>query len=225
LSSALALVGCSSGHPEARPTANSAIEAAIPSLERARLASADSLDLVLKTAAVIDQKDADGAAGDRPAMQAEARAHPLGAESLRAAGIGLRSGAASYAASVEVLSDAARRSTLPRQQTQALDGLIAAARAEAKASTDLASLAEAVWPSYRSLAELQETWLTRARAGWYRDRKEAADAYAVLTSRVRPAVSVARPKFESAANLRAAASGAYATAVTAFRASVGSPGP
>lgn len=223
---ALLAGGCSSRGSEPLPSVEgSAVEAAIPSMERARTAAVGALDLLLKTADAIDTKDADGAAGDRTAMHRHARAHPLPADALRAVGTGLRSGAASYAEAVEVLSSAAARSRLPAAQSTALTGLITAARGEAAACSALAAIAEQVWPSYRTLAKLEATWLTRARAGWYRDRAEAADAYAVLTSSVRPAVTAARPRLVSAANERALAAQDYGAAVTAFRASVRSPAP
>lgn len=194
-------------------------------MEQARAATTASLDQLLATAAVIDQKDADGAAGDRSAMQRDARAHPLSSEQLRATGIGLRSGAQSYASAVEVLAAASARSQVPQVQRVALDEVVRAARAEATACSALARLAESVWPSYRTLAALQSKWLTRARAGWYRNRKEAAAAYAVLTSDVRPRVSAARPQLVAAADERALAQQAYATAVKQLRASIQTPMP
>lgn len=225
--SVAALPACAgSAHPRATSTAvTGAVEAAIPSLERARAASTQSLDLLLQTAAVIDEKDADGAAGDRTAMQQHARAHPLDSATVRATGVGLSSGAASYAQAVEVLADAAQRSQLSAAQESALDGVVRAARTEAAACAALAKVAESSWASYRSLAQLQSKWLTRARAGWYRDRKEGADAYAVLTSGVRPTVTAARPKLAAAANERAAAAELYASAVRALRVSIGPSSP
>lgn len=215
------LAACSGGgsHPPAVDRI-AAVQAAIPSMERARAALSASLNSALSAAAAVDERDVDGAAGNRSAMRTHALAKPVNPTRIDLVVQSTTSAAASYAAAVEVLAGAAERAVLTDPQRGALDGVVAAARAESSTSAELAAVLTATWPAYGALVKQQAKWLTRARAGWYRNTKEAADAYAVLTSAARPAVTTARPKLEGAAGVRAQATAVYAQAVASYRLAV-----
>jgi len=57
-----------------------------------------------------------------------------------------------------------------------------------------------LWPAYDALEGAEGTWSTRAVSGWYRSKDEAANAYAVMVSRNRPALEKARTGLGSAAD-------------------------
>jgi hypothetical protein len=220
------LAACSpGGSHDNGPSDNgvAAVEAAVPALERSRSASAGQLDTVLQSAAAIDARDAAGVKGDRSGMRQLVQAHPFTATQLATVVAALPSGAQSYVNAAEVLAGAATRADLPAAQRTALTAVVQAARGEAAAGKELARVEAYFWPRYARMAELQATWLTRARAGWYRDAKESADAYAVLTAQARPPLEGARSRLSTAATARARATAAYAAAVTAFRAVPASP--
>jgi hypothetical protein len=200
-----------------------AVERAIPALENARTAVGGELDALLTAAAAIDARDALGAKGDRSGMRQLVSAHPFSVPQLNAAAIAAPHGAQSYTEAAQVLAGAAAKAELPTAQEAALTQVVEAARNEAAADTELARVAGAFWPRYGSLANLQLKWLKRARAGWYRNTKESADAYAVLTAQARPTVETARPRLEAAATARQQATAAYAAAVSAFRQVPSSP--
>ena len=202
-----------------------AVEAAVPSLERARAAVSSELDAVLKVAAQIDARDELGVKGDRNGMHTLVRSKPFDAAHIDAVAAATTSGAASYAESVEVLSAAASKAQLPGGQKAALTSVVQAARAEALAAKSLSALVAHDWPQFSKLGELELTWLMRARSGWYRNQSESANAYAVLTARVRPRLEQARPQLAQAADARQQAAERYRTAVTAFRAAGSSPAP
>ncbi|MDX6275652.1 MAG: hypothetical protein QOJ92_2862 [Frankiales bacterium] len=217
---AVALTGCShSGSNGQNPTPDGvlAVERAIPPLENARTAVGGVLDGLLSAAEAVDARDEVGARGDRSGMRALVSAHPFSVAQLDAAAVAAPHGAQSYTEAVRVLTGAAATARLPGPQQAALTRVVGAVRAEAAADTELARIASYFWPRYRRLANLQAKWLERARGGWYRNTKESADAYAVLTSQARPPVQTARAQLEVAATARQRATEAYAAAVTAFR--------
>jgi hypothetical protein len=193
-----------------------AVEAAIPALERARTASAQELDLVLSAAAAVDARDEVGVRGDRTAMRRLVQDKPFSDAQVDAVAKDLLATAQRYVTAADALSAAAAAATLPAAQQRALGEVAKAARAEAVAGKELAKYAGYYWPRYSRLGLLQQKWLTRARGGWYRNQKESADAYVVLTSEARPFVEDARPKVAAAAATRSRAAAGYASAVTAY---------
>jgi hypothetical protein len=91
------------------------------------------------------------------------------------------------------LTELARAGTaLDPAQQQALDAAAAAGEREATAQEAFVGAARSVWSAYDALDAAQATWLERAAAGWYRDRAEAAAAYAVLRDPVAAELERAR---------------------------------
>ena len=230
LAGLLLLSGCQSGGHRSQRGGNgdggvAAVEAAVPSLERARAAVTSELDAVLKAAAQIDARDAAGARGDRDTMHTLVRANPFDDTHISAVAAATTSGAASYVASVDVLSAAAAKAQLPSSQKAALTSVVDAARADAAAAQSLSALVAHNWPQFNALGALELKWLMRARSGWYRNQSESANAYAVLTARVRPRIENARPALAHAADRRQQAADRYRAAVAAFRAAGSSPTP
>ncbi len=85
--------------------------------------------------------------------------------------------------------DAADEEGLDPAQRAAVAKVVAAARAEAKELHHYARVLASVWPGYERLEENQRLWYMRFSNGWYRDTKEAAGAYVVLSDRTRLARS------------------------------------
>jgi len=86
-------------------------------------------------------------------------------------------------------------------------------RAEVSTTRALAASVRTALPAYAEMGVQLDEWLRRARAGWYRNRTEAANAYAVLISPGRPRLEAARVGVTAADGKRVATVARTTTAI------------
>lgn len=187
------------------------LEAVVADLNRSRSAVLATPGLVTAAATALDGADKASATGNReraadartPARAAVAEVAPA----LAAAPAQL----AAYRASLAALAPVAQR--LQPEQEKRLAVAALAGEREAVAHAALATAAQAVWPAFVELDQVQDRWLERATAGWYRDRAEAAAAYAVLRDPVGAELEQARTRLAQADRARGAATQQMRTAL------------
>lgn len=159
-------------------------------LNASRGAVLDAPGAVTAAATALDGADEACATGNRElAADARATAHAAAAAG-DAALAALPDRLATYRADLAALAEAG--SALEPPQAQPLSDVVEAGEREAAAQEDFLVVARAVRPSYDALDQAQTIWLERASAGWYRDRREAANAYAVLREPVAAELDEAR---------------------------------
>lgn len=129
--------------------------------------------------------DADDAAarGDRePARTAEATA-TAGVPAAKAALEQLPARTADYRAALTELGAQAQSAPgLDAVQRSALGDVASVGEQEAAAVEAAVAAVAQGWPVYDALGRALQTWLQRARAGWFRTTAEAANGYAVLVA-------------------------------------------
>ena len=118
-----------------------------------------------------------------------------------------------YRQALAELTGAAEVAPLDRTQRGLLAALGTTGSAEIAAGDRLRTTGNGAWAGYGRLDRLSRTWLERSTAGWYRDTKEAAAAYAVLVTDLRPALERAREALRTADLARRAAAGRVSTAL------------
>lgn len=215
LAAALALTGCRGDPPPREPKVIietrflERLSAAIKGVNDARKRLADDANTLVAAARALDAVDEVAVTGDRQAARAR---RPAAVRATAAAAIvarRLNQDVAAYEKAVAAL-DAAEAPGLTPEQLDALRAAAQAGRAEVTALRRYAAAVTGVWGRYEELDADQKLWLTRASNGWYRNQKEAAGAYAVLTDRTR--LATARRTF-AAADGRRVEAGRTATAV------------
>lgn len=183
----------------ARPTAGPA------QVARARALVTALVDRVVAAADALDQVDARCATGDRYAARQLRRQHATDVARGTAAVTALPAAVRAYRSALAGL-----RPTTPELQQAVASGL-----AEAAALDRVATTAGGVWKRYAQLDHDEAVWVQRAFVPWYRSRQESANAYAVLTDRLRAPLAAARRDLAAASTALAPLSRA---AVTAFAA-------
>lgn len=194
------------------------LDAVVAELDRTRAAVLAGPGAVTAAATALDGADEASATGNRE-LAAGARASARAAVTRVAPALAAAAGElAAYRASLAALAPVAQR--LQPAQEQLLAAAALAGEREAVAHETLARTAREVWPAFVRLDEVQALWLERAAKGWYRDRAEAAAAYAVLRDPVGADVEQARARLAMADQARRAATeqmgGALRTADTAL---------
>ena len=215
--------GCSDGgDPRPGPTITedngvAALGAAINGLNTSRKALLADTNLVVSAAKSFDAGDAAAAVGDRAGMQALRKDIDNRHTKANAAVTRLSARVAAYEKALTALEAAAPARALDDDQRSAITEVVRTGRAEHVAMAAFAAVIKRVWPTYRVLHDDGTTWFTRARAGWYRNSQESANAYAVLVSDDRPALERARTALQKADADRARAAAATSRAITAAR--------
>ena len=221
LAAALALAGavaCSNGGTAPPPVNElAALNTAIGSVNAARLAISADVTHVTKAAETLDRADSLGATGNRQEMRPVRAVADVQVPRARAALARLPGELATYTTALGALETATERSRLTDGQRAALTTVVASGVGERIAADRFARDAKVVWPEYDALDQLERTWLLRARGGWYRDREESADAYAVLVGGRRPTLERARLALSRADAVRAQAAAAMGSAVADAR--------
>ncbi|HVE63662.1 MAG TPA: hypothetical protein VNB94_07670 [Mycobacteriales bacterium] len=208
----MALVsGCSrdtSGPPPSPPPVDGSLDRLADAIELVNDGRASVLERV--TAVLVglqrrDAVDALAAAGDRqgaqqqdgPADVALGRSAPA----LNDVGIALEA----FVQGLDDLAAAAVTDELDATQRRLVESVVTVGRAEVSTTRALAAAVRTALPAYADLGVQLDEWLRRARAGWYRTREEAANAYAVLVAPGRPRLEAARVAVTSADGRRVAA--------------------
>jgi len=198
------------------------LDGALGAFDRARAALLASGDAVTRAAAALDDADAACAQGDRSGARAPRTRARAAVRPARTATTRLPAQVAAYRTAVDRLSAAAGGVRgLAEGQRQALADVVTAGRAEAQAYDAVAAATRRGWPSYSALDRAESTWLERSTAGWYRDRQEAANAYAVLVTDRRAALETARAGLQRADAERGPALQRVRTAVGAADSALG----
>ena len=186
LAAALVLTGCQGGGEPREPRVVTEtrfldeLSAAIGAVNRTRAVVVRDAGAISQAAAALDRVDDVAVTGDRDAVRA--RRAPAAAALAKAAPAARNLGrdVRRYAAAVDGLANAPREG-LDAVQSGAIASVVSAARAEVSRLRGYATVIASVWPRYEKLDETQRLWLQRASNGWYRDREEAAGAYAIMT--------------------------------------------
>lgn len=215
-----ALVGGCASRPTAAPPAptpaSPTAAAGTADVGRARTAVTALVDRVVGAAQALDEADARCAVGDRVGARSSRRARAEVIAGARAAVLALPAAVRAYRAALSRLR-AEPPAALPAVQRAA-----AAGRAEAAAFDRMARTAADVWARYAQLDHDEAVWVTRAFVPWYRSTQESANAYAVLTDRLRAPIAAARRELavasQALAPLSKAAVAAFAAADRALAA-------
>jgi hypothetical protein len=186
---ATALTACDGGGGEPREPTTAVqtrlldrLSKAIEQVNAARTRLAKDTNALAAAAGAIDDVDDVAVKGDRDAVRARRqKSAPLVPQGDAAAGR-LGKDVRAYRAAVAAL-DAAKAEGLDAAQQRAVAAFVAAANRELDQLKTYSTVVSAAWPRYRKLDEAQGLWLARASNGWYRDTKEAAGNYAVMTDR------------------------------------------
>lgn len=169
------------------------LDAAVATVDRSRTAVLDVPTTAVPVLMAFDDADAAAARGDRAAATSARAAAGTGRVAAEQALAGLDDRVAEYRAALAELDDAAQAARpLDGEQRTALATVAAGGKNEAAAVEASAAAVRAAWPAYDDLAAALDTWLERARAGWYRTTQESAGGYAVLVAPGRPALEHAR---------------------------------
>lgn len=205
------VAGCSSGvEAPPAPTASAArsFDQLADAIDLVNDGRATVLERVGKVIDGLERRDAvDGlaAAGDRlGARQSDEpadAAYQQSALALNDVGIAVEA----FQRGLDDLAAAARTDQLDAVQRRFLGTVVAEGRAEISATRLLANAVRRALPAYVELGARLDEWLRRARAGWYRDQTEAANAYAVLGSDLRGRLDSARAAVTAADAVRTAA--------------------
>ena len=176
-----------------RATGLGRLDAAIGGFNAARTQVLTSTAAVVAGAMALDKADdacATGSASRAAAVRPPARA---AGGKVRTAVAALPLLLRAYGRAADELAAAAKAATsLDAGQRAAIDAVVTGGRAEAAAADAFRVAGRTAWPAYDQLNDQQSLWLDRASSGWYRDRQEAANAYAVLLTDLRPALDRAR---------------------------------
>ncbi len=178
------LAGCGGGSspaPSASPSVpEGPLEAAVLVLNDARRELLLQTGRILRGARRLDYGDDLANRGEREAL---AKIRPDVAAVAKAAGLALVPLARAVTGldtALNGLEAASSDDRLTAEQRAAVLEVVDAGRDELEASGELSRLASGLWPLYRKLDSAQSLWLSRARAGWYRNKPESAQAYAVM---------------------------------------------
>jgi hypothetical protein len=218
----LSAVGCAGeGDTSPAPTVAAdglrALDDAIAAINVSRRDLLADAAIVVGGASAVDAGDRAALAGDRTSAGAGRAAQDRAGAAATAAVRRLPTRVRGFETAVRALEAATRAPGLDDAQRDAVRAVARAARAELVASQGFTDAAVAGWPVYTAVDAHQRTWLTRARAGWYRNQQESGDAYAVLVADDRPRLDAARAALGSADAARTAAVGATSAAITAAR--------
>jgi hypothetical protein len=192
------LVGCggprrAAGPVPDRPSGLTALGQAITAFDAARAVVLRTSEDVIVAALALDAADEACAAGATQTATAARSRVRVAVPKARIALAALPSRLTTYARALSTLQAArAAAAGLSAEQRSALDAVVAGGRAEAAATDAFRVAGKTAWPAYADLDAAESTWLDRRLAGWYRDQKEAAAAYAVLVRDGRPALLRAR---------------------------------
>ena len=190
LAAALALTatGCTTGGGTREPTPAvetrflEELSAAIAAVNKARQSLATDANAISAAATAIDDVDDVAVTGNRDAVRnRRAKAGPAAAAAARAARA-LNKHVRVYRTAIDGLRTAPTTG-LDVPQQRAIRDVATAARSEYDQLRGYATVIASIWPRYEKLNENQVLWLQRASNGWYRDTKEAAGAYVVMTDR------------------------------------------
>jgi hypothetical protein len=217
------LAGCDRGGsptPRTSTVVAPSLDALSDAIELVNQGRATVLERTRKVTAGLERRDAVdvlATAGNRSAVgQADpgadaAMLQALGA--LRDLGVAL----AAYQKGIDDLGRAATSPELTPEQRRPLGTVIATARAEISSTRQVAAVVRAAVPAYDALARHLDEWLRRAKAGWYRDQTESANAYTVLVGGTRQVIEVARARIAAADRARTAAAQQTVAALSAAR--------
>lgn len=192
---------------------------AISAVNKARQALAADAGAISAAATAIDAVDDVAVTGNRDAVRnRRAKAGPAAAAAGRAARA-LNRHVRAYRTAVDGLRTAPTTG-LDIPQQQAIRDVAAATRTEYDQLRGYATVIASIWPRYEKLNENQVLWLQRASNGWYRDTKEAAGAYVVMTDR--DALAKDRRSLAGADSRRLAAAQRAGQAIAAARGALAS---
>jgi hypothetical protein len=212
------LAGCAAGRepapsPSPVSTTLDALGAAIRAVNRTRQAVLDDAAGLVAAARAVDEGDEAAARGDRRTAIRLRPSIDLAVRTRDAADRRIQAGIAAYGKAVEALDAVGGAPDLAAEHRAALAAVVRTARLETAADTRFATAVRSAWPAYATIHERFRTWTTRATAGWYRNDREAADAYAVLVSDHRSRLEAARTAFQQADAARTRATDSTSRAI------------
>lgn len=195
---ALAAAACSDGATPA-PTESVQIAPSLDALDDAITAVNAGRAAVLRHVATVitalerrDELDDLAAAGERTSARSADPASDESYARVAASTRDLGPALEEFQRGLGQLAAAAASPELDTAQRRLLGTAIAHGRAEVAATRAFATQVRAALPAYDELGVRVDEWLRRARAGWYRDQQEAANAYVVLLGDVRERLEAAR---------------------------------
>lgn len=165
-------------------------------LSTARGALLRAVDDVQAGARALDATDAICVQGRGTAARTSQRAGKPAVTSAGAAVRELPRLVANYRASLTALDNA--KSVVSGAPLSALGDVVRDGGAEAAAVARFEGTVTSAWAQYTVLDHEEQLWIQRAVTPWYRNDKEAADAYAVLVAPYRRLLGVARTQMGAA---------------------------
>lgn len=216
--------GCSGGGGQDRVAAppavggqpaevTAALDRAVVGVDAARAELLAAPGAVVEAATALDAADEASSTGQADSARS-ARGRVSGkVAAAEAALASVPERARAYREALVALQEAA--APLDAAQERALTEVVTTGEREAAATEAFATAARTALPAYTGLDEAQGTWLTRASDGWYRDRAEAAGAYAVLVRPQREPLADARAALRAADDARRGATEAQRAALSA----------
>ncbi len=226
LAAALAILatGCSRGDTPRRPTVTEtrfldALSTAIGQINASRQRLADDGAALDEAARLLDAIDAVALRGDRTTVRTQRNNAAKKFALARTLARRVARDVADYDRAVTALAKASGEGLTGEQRT-AVEDVVDAGRAEVGELKRYAASVATDWPRYEELDEHQKLWVQRAYNGWYRDQKESAGAYAVLSDRDR--LAKARSGYAAADARRVGASRAASRTIAAARAALAS---
>jgi hypothetical protein len=184
----LALTACQTGGGPREPRVVEetrfldALSGAIDGVNATRARLAADANAISAAAAALDDVDDVAVDGNREAVRARRPKADRAMAKASPAARRLNKDVRAYRDAVTALDGAATEG-LDAAQQAAIDGVVAAARAELGRLRSYATVVASVWPRFEQLNETQKLWLARYSNGWYRDQREAAGAYVTMIDR------------------------------------------
>lgn len=220
----IAATGCSRGAAPRKPTTTEtrfldALSTAIGQINNSRQRLADDGAALDEAARLLDAIDAVALRGDRATVRTERKNAAKKISLAKTLARRVARDVADYDKAVTALGKATGEG-LTNAQRAAVEDVVDAGRAEVSELRRYAASVATDWPRYEELDEHESLWLARASNGWYRDQKESAGAYAVLSDRQR--LAKARSGYAAADARRVGAARAATRSIAAARAALAS---
>lgn len=197
------LSACASGEAALVDDGLARLDDAVAAVDRTRTDVLAVPGAAVPVLTAFDDADEAAARGDRPAASSARAVAQNGRAAAEQALDGLADRLVAYRTALAELEAATRAARpLDGAQRTALGTVAAGGRNEATAVEGTGAALEAGLPAYDALAGALDTWLERARAGWYRTEQEAAGGYTVLAAPARPGLEQARTRLAQAERIR-----------------------
>ena len=216
IAAVLLVTSCGDGASAPQPGASAAnaqkssLDRAVQGINRTRDPLVSAMNAVIAAANHVDAVDSASATGDWKKARKARQANTVDAPRINDIVGRLPALLRAYSGALGALSTAAKGRDVPVRVSAAVNTVVRAGRAEVDADGVFVRGVADSWPAYAVLAGQQVLWYERASGDWYDGTKQAAQAYAVLTTPLRTTTSSASDAFGKSDTTRRAAADQWA---------------